>query len=500
MTSQSDLARRAGRLQSLFNDVANGKRKISTPADAQLFLEAVQKRQPPSLCIEIIISSSSGLEAIRCCVRVDLTLAFVQSHTLKLIDYLSNPDIKALADGQFLQELLLVIAQPPTVWNTLVNLFLAHSLSEEALRPFAWLVLELISLPSKLGLDILKDVQAIVEDGSLIQATAHEVRELGYKVHKAFQIRSCSSSTDQTNSPGGRHDNDFANFREIAIYPTTDEFLATAKPFYRKAEEVFEAGTAERAGIHLDNQFRLFREDMLAELRNDLQIASGRKKGRTSALKLGNLIPVGIETEDKNRGKKCSLAVQCFSGLEILLKMDVPGRRKFLDDNRNFLKHQAFGALCSGKDIYGFAFVDRNLDLLVKEPPVVLLQFTDSQALSKALLALRSVEGVQFILVDTPVFAYEPVLNGLKDMMDLPLQEMLLDSQSLDSYEPVGAVRARVLELRSSSIAGEEEISLGSKGVKIDKSQLDSLLNALMSTVSIIQGPPGLLNQLYVQV
>ena len=500
MTSQSNLSRRDGKLQNLFNDVVNGKRKISTPADSQLFLEAMQKRQPPSLCIELIISRSSGLEAIRCCVRVGLTLDFVQSHTLKLIDYLSNPDIKALADGQFLQELLLVIVQPPTVWNTLVNLFLAHSLSEEDLRPFSWLVLELISLPSKLGLDILNDVQAIVKDGSLIQAKAHEVRELGYKIQKAFQIRSCSSSTDQTNSPGGRHDNDFTNFREIAIYPTTDEFLATAKPFYRKAEEVFEVGKAERASIHLDNQFRLFREDMLAELRNDFQIASGRKKGRTSALKLGNLIVVGIETEDKNRGKKCSLAVQCFSGLEKLLEMDVPGRRQFLDDNRNFLKHQAFGALCCGNDIYGFAFVDRNLDLLVKEPPVVLLQFTDSQALSKALLALKSVEGVQFILVDTPVFAYEPVLNGLKDVIDLPLQEMLLDSQSRDSYKPVTAVQSLALKLRSNSIAEEEEISLGSKGVKIDKSQLDSLLNALMSTVSIIQGPPGLLNQLYVQV
>ncbi len=32
-------------------------------------------------------------------------------------------------------------------------------------------------------------------------------------------------------SPGGRHDNDFVNFREIAIYPTGDELLSTLRPF-----------------------------------------------------------------------------------------------------------------------------------------------------------------------------------------------------------------------------------------------------------------------------
>lgn len=75
MTSQSDVRGRAGKLLKLFNDVTKSKRKISTPADAQLFLEAVQNQQPSSLCIETIISRSSGLEAVRSCVRVDLTLA-----------------------------------------------------------------------------------------------------------------------------------------------------------------------------------------------------------------------------------------------------------------------------------------------------------------------------------------------------------------------------------------------------------------------------------------
>lgn len=37
-----------------------------------------------------------------------------------------------------------------------------------------------------------------------------------------------------------------------------------------------------RIAAHLENQFRLLREDMLSELRDDIQIARGQKKGRCS--------------------------------------------------------------------------------------------------------------------------------------------------------------------------------------------------------------------------
>ena len=36
----------------------------------------------------------------------------------------------------------------------------------------------------------------------------------------------------------------------------------------------------KRVAVHLDNQFRLLREDMLAELRNDLQISLKKKQGK----------------------------------------------------------------------------------------------------------------------------------------------------------------------------------------------------------------------------
>jgi hypothetical protein len=204
---------------------------------------------------------------------------------------------------------------------------------------------------------------------------------------------------------------------------------------------------------------------------------------------------------DEKRGKKCSIAVQCSTGLEELWKGGEASCRRFLAD-KNYLKHQAFGALFRGTESCGFAFVDRDEDQLSKRPPVVCLQFTDSQALGKALLALKDPRGLQFILVDTPVFAYEPILKELKAMTTLPLQEVLLNPSGLHSgmndFEPVEALQAFVSELCSTT-ATEDGIRLKGTEVRLDTSQADSLVDGITKQVSLIQGPPGRPHQSYAQ-
>jgi hypothetical protein len=431
------------------------------------------------------------MEAIRAAVRADIGLEFITSHTLPLLSFLSGPETKLLAEGQLLAQLLAVIVEPPTFWNALIGLFLDHRLPEDSLRPFAWLVHEAVSLPPKLEIDLLNDVCAVEKNGGLLEAASRETRELGYKIQKAVQLRSVSgASAVSAESPGGRHDNDFADFRSIAVFPTADEFLTTAKPFYRQMSEAFDYELGERPGVHLDNQFRLLREDMLAELRADFQIAIGKKRGRINAHRLGNLIPIDLDAGDDFRGKRCSLSLECHSGLDNLQKMDPPTRKAFLEKNRNFIKHQAFGALCQGQIIFGFAFVDRNVTSLVRSPPVVQLQFTDSRALSRSLVALKSCRDLEFVVVDTPVFAYQPVLEGIQNMRDLPLQQRLLDPTSKDvQLEMSPQVDAFVTKLRSLPTSDDEAAGVGE--IRLDPSQRESILNALTSTVSIIQGPPG---------
>ena len=295
MASTQAVSGRAGRLRGLFRDVLSGNRQVRDSRNAQLSLEAIRDQEPASGCIEKIMSSKFGLDGIKDAIRVDLSTSFILAHTLAFLRYLSDPGIKALVDGQLLRQVILVVAHPPTLWNSLLRLFHDHQIPEGSLYPFAWLVLELVSLPSNTEVDVLQDVQEIVEEERLLKAQSHETRELGYKIKKVLQIRCSPQQSDQAAGPGGRHDNDFADFRAIRIYPTTDEFLSTQQPFYRTAKEVFETQLADRARVYLDNQSRLLREDMLAELREDLQVATGQRKGKQSTSALGRLVPVDLD-------------------------------------------------------------------------------------------------------------------------------------------------------------------------------------------------------------
>ncbi|RYO95128.1 hypothetical protein DL766_006341 [Monosporascus sp. MC13-8B] len=497
MTLIRDVDSRAGKLRRFFRDVLGGKRRITTAGDAKLFIEAIQAHERPSVCVEKLAASANGLEAIRYSVRADLSPSFIQSYTLNLLLLLSMDEVKALAEGQMLGKILEVIVNPPTVWNALVKGFLDHQIEEQYLTPFAWLLHELLTAHHDLELDILPDAQEVIQNGGLSKSSVHATRDLAYKIEKVFQLKTASLPTNMPFSPGGRHDNDFADFRQIATYPTTDEFLATERPFYRRANEVFEVPPAERAAVHLDNQYRLLREDMNGELREDLQVSLGKKRGRRSALILHSIVPVRIDLGDEKRSKRSSLAVICKNGLEELRKLPDGRRRTFLADHKNYLKHQAFGALFQRGKVCGFAFVNRNEDLLCMDPPAVCLQFTDGKTLGKALLAFKSPDTVNFILVDTPVFAYEPVLNELKTMNDLPLQDVLLNvEESSETYEdsnklelPSG-LQSLVSQLRSAPMTVKGARLVG-KNVRMDSSQLESLLGALQQRLSVIQGPPG---------
>src|SRR6187549_3194360 len=106
MPPNPDASGRSGKLLKLLKDVLAGKRKINSASDAELFMEAARSHESPGVCVESLIANSGGLEAVRTCVRANLSTSFIQSHTLKFIFYLSDPAVKALAEGQLLQQLL----------------------------------------------------------------------------------------------------------------------------------------------------------------------------------------------------------------------------------------------------------------------------------------------------------------------------------------------------------------------------------------------------------
>ena len=129
-------------------------------------------------------------------------------------------------------------------------------------------------------LNVFDIAEKTLDPEGLLDSFSIDIRCLAYKIQDAVRCKASGSAALSTIKPGGRHDNDFENFRQIAIFPTTNEFSAKEQPFYLQSDVVFETKPEKRAAVHLDNQFRLLRENMLRKLRNDLQIAGGSKQSR----------------------------------------------------------------------------------------------------------------------------------------------------------------------------------------------------------------------------
>ncbi|KAF3015010.1 hypothetical protein E8E14_008395 [Neopestalotiopsis sp. 37M] len=479
------------RLTKVFKAILNGKRSITDSGSAKLFLEAVRSQENPTTCIEQILASKHGLTAVQASVRADLSLPFLKENTLGLVQYLSQPSIRTLCAGQFLWQMLVSIVDPPTVWKALVNDY--KVLEEQWLEPFAWIALEIVSNTTDQGPDLCADVQLVLSSGRLQKAESHGLRDLAYKLQNVVDIRSQGDSNSLEYCAGGRHDNDFADFRKIAIYPTSDELLSTQKPYYLRLDEVFDSESSNVANVHLENQFRLMREDMLAEIRHDLQAATEKKNGRRRTLKLEALRLAGIDCGNERRGKKVSLTLFCGRGIEDLLKVHPAHRRQFLMDNKHYLKHLSFGAFICDDRILGFAFLQREVELMCTDEPRVCLQFTDSHSLKTALQTLRTPKKVDFVVVDTPVFAHEPVLEGLKALRELPLGDALICPSARHMQNEVSVaprLQSMISELRSMGSDGCV-IKIGSKKVQVDQSQINSFVSAITQSVSRIQGPPG---------
>ncbi|KAE8414807.1 P-loop containing nucleoside triphosphate hydrolase protein [Aspergillus pseudocaelatus] len=486
------MSQRSAKLIKFFNLVVQGKRPITNVESIKLFLESIQDQVNRSSCIERIIASPDARRALHTGLRFNITPQFINQFTTPFLHYLADPAIKQLCNGQFLQDILTLIVEPKTVWTAFVTCFKRKELSESGIHALAWMVVELLSFPPSSSIDIRDDAQEITDDGSLLLSSSAQIRSLGYKIQHILMIKSTNAPSNPDFAPGGRHDNDFSDFRKVAIYPTAHEFRSTDKPFYCRTGEISELSRDQRLPAHLDNQFRLMREDMLSELRDDIQVALGKKKGKRGASLLEKLSIVNILCGDDRRLRPCSLAISCAKGLNALSSRSAAERKKFLDDNPNYLKHNAFGCLLRDKEIIAFTTLDRNVNQLCLDVPVIVLKVLGEQAMKKALASFKLYNDIQFLVVDAAVFAYEPILKCLQDKTDLPLSRELLGYQGDGLTEKSGLVPDDIIENIQNEGNGNLQYVIGTKTpVNLDRTQLQSFVSGLTQTVSLIQGPPG---------
>ena len=488
MAEQEAAAKRTAGLTKLYNAVIFGHHDLKTAADANRFLEALCAQEDVSKCVEQLIAAPNGLGGVAKSFRFSPNSAFINGVATSVLQHLSHPSVKQLYAGQFLYRVLEQIVQPPTFWNTFVEAHNACVLTPASTHAFAWLLLELLHSRSEEVPDVRDVANRITNNESLINSESLEVRNLGYKIKHVLE----STSTDSADGPGGRHDNDFADFRKIKILPTPDEFASTESPFYRRANDLRSVEVQSRGFRHLDNQFRLLREDLLGELRSDFQIATGQKKGRRKVV-LENLRYAGIECGSVFKRKPCALKLYCPDDIPQLRKIKgVAARKKYVSDNKSLLKHQSLGCLISNGDIVAFASVDRNEDLLAQEPSIAVLRIADASSFSKVLKACKINQDLHFVQVDTPVFAYEPVLKCLQSMNELPLEDQVLNLTPGSGEAVSGIQPGSIINTIRESWKTDLQTIVGTSGpVQLDLAQVESLLTGLAKRLSLIQGPPG---------
>ena len=484
---------RATKLAKFFNSILYGDQTLKTAQNGVLFIESLCAQPDPPTCIEKVISSPHGLSSVQACMRMNAAPSFQNGPATNLIRYIQCPALKIILGGDYLHRVLRHIVEPPIFWNAFLLSFRNGFLDVDAQQCFGWLLHELICLPPEQTITY----RILAQDSSiqrlLLDSSSFEVRTLGQRIKHVLSTFNSPGGEDTDFGPGGRHDNDFVDFREVAILPTADEILSEQEPFLRLAETIDDPeNTENRLVTHLDNQFRLLRDDMLAELRDELQIIFGKKKGKHRGLMIDGLTVLDVVCGDPRKRQPWGMRLQAMTDLRQLFHCKPKDRKTYLNDNRNIFKHQSLTCLVLDGEIVAFPTIDRDVDQLADKLPIVTLQFTGKTSTRKALLKLKTAKSVRLVQIDTAVFAFEPVLRGLQELKNMPLVEELLFWHPESSMpQPSHAPTALIAKVESDPSRDLQAVLNTTKSIKLDDSQASSLLTGLKQKVSLIQGPPG---------
>ncbi|KAG5728813.1 NFX1-type zinc finger-containing protein 1 [Termitomyces sp. T112] len=483
---------RAARLRRTFDSIINGKNPL-IPNKNSLFIEAICSQNDRVSCLNSLIASKVGLDSVQAAMRFDLTPDFLNSSSAQLLSFFfSSPELKDIGSGSFLDAVIAKIVDPLIFWDAFRQAFTSGLLENSARIRFAWLLHHLVSLP--IPQSTIYRTQATGVLDTLLASSENPIRTYGQKIKHILETCSVGTVVAGDPGPGGRHDNDFENFREIAILPTADEITSTKRPFYRHSATVEADDESTRFATHIDNQFRLLREDMLYEMKEELQIAFGKKRGYHRGMTLKQLVLQDPHFGRDTRRVTWGMTFKCSDDLPLLQWKKEKNRKKYLSENKNFFRHQSMGCLMVDEEIVAFPTLNRDEDLLAKKPPVIVLQIEGEAAVSRTLLRLKTGHNIKLIQIDAAVFAYEPILKSLQQMNTLQLsRELMLWSPklSVDSLPLHRALEMLVDTLRYKPTTDIKHLIKTQRSIKLDKSQAASFLSGITQSVSLIQGPPG---------
>jgi hypothetical protein len=481
---------RSTKLRKIFSSVLNGEISIDGK-NARLFLEAICDQDNRALCIQKLQASDNGRAAFQSALSSSTELPFVQESVTTIFRYLAAPELKTLCGGAVLQQLILSFVEAELAWDAFIAAFKSIQLTSDGEEAFSWLLLELLSLPKEKALTFLQLAQDEIIKKRLLESAKQGVRLRGQRIAHIVE-NLIGGHSNQAGGPGGRHDNDFTEINKITILPTADE-LSTKNPYLPRAHETSTlALQPDGLTFHLDGQFRLLREDMMRDMREEIQMVLNMQKGQRRAFSIDYLSMTGVHCDGRN---PWALQLQCMNDLPRMPKKSEANRRQFLKENPKYLKHESLACIIADDEVVTLGTLIREEDLLVKVPPVLCLQIPGANS-NRALRCIKGAKAVKLVQLNTALFSYAPILKQLKEIKELPFEDEILRWNPTSKPKPPGYplspnITALVSDLlRNTSLDIQDALQLPNS-TRLDMSQAACFITGVLSRLSIIQGPPG---------
>lgn len=335
----------------------------------------------------------------------------------------------------------------------------------------------------------------VIEHLSNIKSDTEEIQKnISDRIVNSHTEKSKRNKTKDNRKPPN-------NFRDLSIVPTRDDIFC--KPFLRAN---LTHGSFDNLDHYLDVQFRLLREDCIAQLRNGIfEYITRKESDATEEIK--KLQDVKIYQNVSVESKSTTMDCRFYD-----IKLDKSHVSRIKWNNSKRLLNGSL--LCLSQDDFEtlyFAVIENANHEKMKNEGILRIK-VDKESGSPELFV-----GMTMTMVESTAYfeAYRHVLSSLQNIYDddLPFRRYLVDGLTIvhpplyvqdntqieydlgpllttdviyqdDKSKEAGVERARMCQIVSDNWPSAQELHL-------DESQYRALQFALTKEFVLIQGPPG---------
>lgn len=324
---------------------------------------------------------------------------FFKRDFISLLDFLGKDELSTGLRSRVRDQILMAVFETPMFMDVLVE----SVKNIEKKDTLAWFVSMLLKIKDELKRDPMVErlIEVLLEDQSI-------------KARFGSALSCKSTDTDGSlqsfkERAGGRNDNDFEDFREIQVIPSTNEVLCSTSPFLPSPNA---AGTPHDL---LDRQFRLFREDFVGTVREELALLVGSKvndKKWLDRIRSRTFSNVSFKEILLNKRDLCSATVS----------FDQPAGAKgalpsFWKEKTRLLSKDSLVCFFENDALLCFGTVQvREVESLKLESPSIGVRFHSERDNVVVLgrLGRNEAASVKMVQMSASIFSYVPVLDRLK--------------------------------------------------------------------------------------